>query len=355
MTDPAVLDRPVEAPPPATVAPPSGPLAELILVRLLPAAKSVSVRDLRSALARFFRQPPSSETVNEVITALRHSGLLARGRGTRLSDEGRARAEKYLGLPAGSKASWATIQAKYLLPKALGLEPGSAEANSLSASSTLVPRLLKRTLGLPAGTRDTLSAVLEAYLCQQLGFPAESELAAVTGGIFARAIGSADRVTKKQAMKVIPNQLLGAKSNAADDVRAAVILRGLSGDAPTVLTPTSRSSATPVHQPEPQPDETFDLEDFANTVLSVARKSPTGRFGDNKVFISHVWRQLADEPRFARLGPDGFKAKLVEANRADLLTLTRADLVQVMDPAEVRESETAYLNATFHFIRIDKE
>jgi hypothetical protein len=103
------------------------------------------------------------------------------------------------------------------------------------------------------------------------------------------------------------------------------------------------------------PDEPFDLDTFANTVKAVARTCPTGRFGDNKVFISHVWRQLQDQPQIAPLGLAGFKQKLVEANRENLLTLSRADLVQLMDPADVRESETAYLNAAFHFILVEKE
>ena len=50
-----------------------------------------------------------------------------------------------------------------------------------------------------------------------------------------------------------------------------------------------------------------------------------------------------------------FKQRLAEANNARLLDLSRADLVQAMDPEDVRLSEVAYLNATFHFIRIDPE
>ncbi len=40
------------------------------------------------------------------------------------------------------------------------------------------------------------------------------------------------------------------------------------------------------------------------------------------------------------------------ANNARLLDLSRADLVQAMDPDDVRLSEVNYLNATFHFVRI---
>jgi hypothetical protein len=43
----------------------------------------------------------------------------------------------------------------------------------------------------------------------------------------------------------------------------------------------------------------------------------------------------------------------VEANAHRLLTLSRADLVQLMDPGDVAESETPYLNAVFHLILVD--
>ena len=50
-----------------------------------------------------------------------------------------------------------------------------------------------------------------------------------------------------------------------------------------------------------------------------------------------------------------FKQRLTEANNAGLLTLSRADLVEVMDHTDVQESETRYLNAEFHFVLLEKE
>ena len=99
----------------------------------------------------------------------------------------------------------------------------------------------------------------------------------------------------------------------------------------------------------------FDLPAFAQTVKAAVRDCPTGRFGDNKVFISHVWRRLRDEPGFPAMDLPAFKQRLTEANNARLLTLSRADLVQVMDPTDVRESETRDLNAAFHFVLLEKE
>jgi hypothetical protein len=47
-----------------------------------------------------------------------------------------------------------------------------------------------------------------------------------------------------------------------------------------------------------------------------------------------------------------FKQRLTEANHARLLDLSRADLVEAMNPDDVRQSEAAYQGATFHFVRI---
>lgn len=94
-----------------------------------------------------------------------------------------------------------------------------------------------------------------------------------------------------------------------------------------------------------------DEKGFAERVLSAARASKTGRFGDDKVFVSHVLRQLQAEG-FAIPDVDAFKERLVAAHRAKLLSLSRADLVQAMAAEDVDGSETRYLNARFHFVRI---
>lgn len=91
------------------------------------------------------------------------------------------------------------------------------------------------------------------------------------------------------------------------------------------------------------------LEEFASRVREAAGRARSGVFGDRKVFISALWRDLS-----GRAGGAGsleqFKQRLVEANRRGLLRLYRADLVEEMDPAEVAASATRYLDATFHFV-----
>jgi hypothetical protein len=333
LTEAPVLDRPAET----SAAAPTGPLADLILVRLLaPRKKPLAAGEIQKALAEFFKHPPTTQEVKETLDSLRDAKLISALSNT-LTETGRNNALGYLGISTlQPKSKWNTVKAK-LVPVALGLS-----AKAVENADKLAAVLLKRKLGLPVGTGDTLSAVFDALACRQLGFPDKAKMN-FRDAVLSQHIGEAKPLSTKDLKAAIPARLLEPQGKGTDGLRK-LALKGFADS----------TNGTP-QQPEPQTDEMFDLEDFANTVLSVARQCPTGRFGDNKVFISHVWRQLRDEPRFARLGLSGFKAKLVDANRADRLTLSRADLVQVMDPTDVRESETAYLNATFHFILIDKE
>jgi|GEM_PF-4736930 len=102
--------------------------------------------------------------------------------------------------------------------------------------------------------------------------------------------------------------------------------------------------------PERPAHEVPSLRDFARQVLEAARAlEPNSRavFGDDKAFVSHVYRAMAAETRGTL---EEFKARLMEANRAHLLNLSRADMVELMDRTDVQESEIRYLGATFHFI-----
>jgi hypothetical protein len=101
--------------------------------------------------------------------------------------------------------------------------------------------------------------------------------------------------------------------------------------------------------PKPEP---FDLASFAALVLEAARKSRTGRFGEDRVFIHHAWKQFHKLHRSSGLDEEGFKQKLLDANRARLLSLVRADLAPLLNRADVEASEIRYLSASFHFLCI---
>lgn len=90
---------------------------------------------------------------------------------------------------------------------------------------------------------------------------------------------------------------------------------------------------------------------FQDRVKAAAGLVPdSGRFGENKVFISEAHK--AYEQAYGRIPIGEFKAKLVEANREGLVNLVRADLVQAMDFSKIQASKTSHLNAEFHFIKL---
>lgn len=91
-----------------------------------------------------------------------------------------------------------------------------------------------------------------------------------------------------------------------------------------------------------------DLETFADHVQTAAADMK-GWEGGRKVFISDLHQVAAPDMPLA-----DFKARLVEANRKRLVSLSRADLVEAMDPAKVAASEAQGLagGATFH--RLDR-
>jgi len=101
------------------------------------------------------------------------------------------------------------------------------------------------------------------------------------------------------------------------------------------------------------------LDDFSQIVLQAlpgirqhigASGRPAGRFGDDKVFIAAVWRQIKGDPRLGGMTMDQFKRNLIRAQRNRMLNLARADLVGAMDGAEVAQSEIEDLGASFHFV-----
>jgi hypothetical protein len=95
-----------------------------------------------------------------------------------------------------------------------------------------------------------------------------------------------------------------------------------------------------------------ELGAFARQALEAGRKSRTGRFGEDRVFINHVWKQFKRVYPSSGLDEESFKQHLLQANRARLLSLARADLAPMMKAEDVKASETRYLSATFHLLCI---
>jgi hypothetical protein len=323
-------------------------VGNLILVRLLTAGRRApSPKKLKDDLARFFKFPPTEEQWQPYFQELEQAGMLEL-RPYRLTDTGREAALEFLGLrELPPRTTWNTLRTRYLVPKALGLPDSSPETlKRISRKPNLEAVLLAARYDLPAGAAASLKSAVEALACKELGFPDETSVEAVKARVLSKLLGTDERLPLKEIQKQLPRVAVGARNSKPEALRDALLQRWADPS----------GAARPAAEPETEPEhvERFDLPTFARTVQAAARNSPAGRFGDNKVFINHVWRQLRNEPSFPHLDLAAFKNALAEANHAGLVRLSRADLVQVMDPADVQESETRYLDAVFHFILLEE-
>ncbi len=243
-------------------------------------------------------------------------------------------------LPAKPKPTWAVLKKSLVLARSLGL---SAPGPSFSGASGFKAAVLRKTFGLPLGDYPDLKSAKAELTRKLLGMGPKEKitLETVQTAIFGHELQDHRPADPKKVLDRLVARQVGARRDDEKEVRDAV-LRGWIGEA--------------VEPPEPPPASSLPgLAEFVHKVQAAARDCEAGRFGDSKVFIIHVWRALQSDPGFRGTDLSAFKQRLAEANNARLLDLSRADLVQAMDPDDVRLSEVNYLNATFHFIRIGSE
>ncbi len=268
---------------------------------------------------------------------------------------------------------------------ALGLPtPTGEEAKRFGRDTGLKAALLKARFGLPLSEFPDFPQAVESLTCQLadldpsgkfnadalawklLGIDSSKKFSAkaVQTALINRALGNGrEDDPKKGAAKLLARDF-GARRSDANELRQAAIRQWVGGPAstpapaptptpePTAVAPPPTLTPPPAPAPTPTAVPPLDPDTFARRVQEAARTSPTGRFGANKVFIAHVWRALQQDPNFANMSEEEFKRRLAEANNARRLNLSRADLVEAMDPEDVRRSEVRYLDATFHFILV---
>jgi hypothetical protein len=257
--------------------------------------------DLRKALAPLWGARRSASDRDAAIArALGDAEAAAeverdrRGR-LRLTDGGAARVAATFGIAGGARPSWRAIKETLLPRHALGLSgDGKASADQLRAV------VLARAHDLDGRAATSLMHVVALLAAQAVGAPRAD----------ARAL------------------------------QTAIVSRWLD-ESPPPPSATSHAHGNGKAWPD-------DPEHLAERILTAARTMRSGRFGDDKVFVSHLFRVLS--PPHASL--EQFKSELLELHRHQRLTLSRADLVEAMDPRDVAESEIRHQNATFHFVRL---
>lgn len=268
---------------------------------------------------------PEWPALSEQLVAYLHSsGWLESGVALRASPRGRAALARGLGLEAlPARATWPQLRAR-LAARAAGAAGPSADE--------LRAAILKEGLGLRLSAAPRMGAVRNAIAWKALGRDDDAPFrrADVVRRSVERNLGGSRAVSESVALSQLAAKLAGARRASTDELRRATLGTWLMGGS------------------APKPE--MALEAFAEHVVRLARQSETGRYGDHLVFISHVFRKACAEG--AAPTEAGFRRQLAAAHQAGLLKLSRADLVEAMDPADVAASELALQGATFHFIRI---
>ena len=342
-------------------------IESLALVRLLAVGEkgetgSKIKKDLEPLLGHRWEGAALNERIEQTLAALESVGLvlLLPGKTKKAAPrfaptvDGHRRGLEFLGVPQlRPKTTWTVLRKTYLPACAVGI-PASSEVlyKTLSSEPAFQAVLLKQQYGLSIAELPKPDQATDALAWKLIGFEGEDRkfnVKNIKTVLFNRALGEGHAPDFKKAATRLLAQRLGARRDAPKELRDAV-LRGWIDreDGGEALAESVGTSQTPLLVPHPP----FDLVSFAEQVKSAARGCQAGRFGDNKVFIAHVWKALQVDPTFPTMELATFKERLAEANNARFLDLSRADLIQAMDPDDVRQSEVHYLSATFHFVRI---
>lgn len=244
-------------------------------------------------------------------------------------------------LPA--RARWETLKRQYIVPRVLGVS--RQQLSGKDKNKSLIAAVVKNRYKLGSDTGNTLASVVNALAWRQLNVDSTARF--TPQAVIARLLLKSNRnPTTDQVAKSLARL---AVDTAGNDLFGGA-LRQWIASAEIEADPGAGvvdMTSTDVHNRE--------LTTFASNTLRAALGTQTGRFGDNKVFISQVWNHLQARREFAAMTLAQFKERLVEAHRRQLLELSRADLVERMDAQDVAESETRYLDGVFHLLRIDNQ
>lgn len=294
-----------------------------------------------------------TERFDALLTTLFDTGLVQKRAKTALAltGQGRQRALKFLRVDSPKGLTWRRVKQQHLLARGLGLPNSKAVFGRLAKADGVRALLLKRAHKVEGPETPTLSQVDDRLMWRALGVETDAKLTlpAVKALLLSKLLGQ-EVSNPKRGLEQLAARTVGAARVDAEVVRLAAlrewVLAANTEPAVTSAAPAHHEATVKAAYGVVVESPPTDTKPFAERVLTVARALPTGRFGRNKVFISHVWKSL--KPEWANR--EAFNAALLEANRTEQLSLSRADLVSVMDPVDVAESEIRSFNSTFHFV-----
>jgi hypothetical protein len=315
--------------------------AELVLVWFLvqPEGRGTTAR-LQAALVPLLAARGGAAAarahVAESVASLTAAGdLEAAAKGPlALGPRGRERALRALGIPRLPKGlTWRTVVSKHL--PALALELPAEKAPLVASADGLRGALMARSLGRPA---LPLARARDVLLWKQLGLDSDTAftLEAVRALLLNRALGTTGKSSRDATALLAAREAKAARADARA-LRQALLAQLLDLDA--APSPAAPAAAAPAA------GEALDA--FAARALAAAARGAPGRSGAGRVLISHAWTALGD----AGLSLESFKQRLLEAHRARLLTLARADLPDARDVGAVAASELrGPAQSVFHLI-----
>ncbi len=331
-------------------------LGHFILIRLAAAGNPPSRSVLDQALKPYFSNRLGlSDGLWRTLLANTLEELTVAGgierRPYRLTTSGKAALKDFLGiddLPAEGK--WLFLRNRYLIARALDVLPaGPAQLKRLATSQGLRAAVLVKHYKLPIEPLPTLEHALDVLAEQELRHGNQLDPAKAQPADRDEKLRQAFIPDQPGDLKVcLPAFVTQARNNTIEALRQAVINRWLNG---------CDAAEYEFLLPKPQADDweeaALDVKTFADEIQDLAGQTEAGQFGGNKVFLSQLWKSYLARPESPGMTRAEFDGYLLEANRQNLITLSRADFISEMDPSEVEASEIALPHATFHFIRTD--
>ncbi|MCX5741354.1 MAG: hypothetical protein NT062_02515 [Proteobacteria bacterium] len=303
-------------------------LETLAIARLANSPVPPRAPELAKSLRRF---APASLTERDWLAVVTATTDRLRTRGV-LDDDGRLTHDDELARRLGKHEArtWKQLAERVFPALGLGIAPSDSRAAArLAGRDEWTAAIAARALGLwTEGPSPSLASVCDAFAWKQLGLPGRPKRCPPeVRALFIQRELRSDAGPPDRLLRLFAARELEASRPELRVLRDALVRTWLLGKQLGVTTAS-----------------------FVAHVQAAARNAREGVFGDRKVFIAAVWRELVRATPWSSLPLDEFKSRVLAAHRAGELVLARADLVAAMDPTLVATSETLADGASFHFI-----
>jgi hypothetical protein len=342
--------------------------ADLIVLQMTLAKTPKTDDALRKPLPATTRIA-SDQDWSDAVARLQEKGLLERPAGKlpkaknaaqkrlvplrlRLTDAGRSAALRFLDVQSlPSNMTWKKLLSDHVFQAAV---PPDARPPAGSTPAQSLAFFLAAELGVSPAT--TVKAVIERAALAQLGLPDARGWDDVVRHFIGKKLDvELPPMSPASLATQVPRMVFKTASNPkADQIRARRLASWAAGQffsgRPEGGAVVETQAGTALRAAAKKEE---GIDTFARQVHALAAATTDGRFGSNKIFIARLWDHWGDRWPGDRPPLEQFKRMLVDAHRKDLLTLSRADLVAAMDPADVARSETRYETAEFHFVLIE--